>query len=143
MHTEAVRCRSKATPAGPGRRRLAGRLLSGLAVAFLAVDAAGKLLEVRAVVDGTAALGYPQGIVSSLGAVLLWCVLVYALPRTSALGAVLLTGYLGGAVAAHVRVGSPMISHVLFPTYVAALVWGGLVLRDPRVGRLLPVRREP
>lgn len=143
MHTEAVRSRSKAGPDGPGRRRLAGRLLSGLAVAFLAVDAAGKLLEVRAVVDGTAALGYPRGIVSSLGAVLLWCVLVYVLPRTSALGAVLLTGYLGGAVAAHVRVGSPMLSHVLFPTYVAALLWGGLVLRDPSVGRLLPVRREP
>lgn len=67
---------------------------------------------------------------------------MHVLPRTSAVGAVLLTGYLGGAVATHVREGSPLLSHVLFPTRVAALVWGGLVLRDPSVGRLLPVRRE-
>ena len=73
--------------------------------------------------------------------ILLSCVVAYAVPRTSALGALLLTGYLGGAVATHVRVANPLFSHVLFPTYVAALLWGGLILRDARLRALLPIRR--
>lgn len=126
------------------RRRAprAGRVLSGVAVAFLLFDAAGKLLQVQPVVDGTLQLGYPRSTVFPLGALLLACVLTYLAPRTAVLGALLLTGYLGGAVATHVRVGSPLFSHVLFPTYVAALVWGGLLLRDPRLGVFLPIRRE-
>lgn len=126
------------------RRRApwAGRILSGVAVAFLLFDAAGKLLQVQPVVDGTLQLGYPRSTVFPLGALLLCCVLTYLAPRTAVLGALLLTGYLGGAVATHVRVGSPLFSHVLFPAYVAALVWGGLLLRDPRLGVLLPIRRE-
>ena len=125
------------------RRRVpwAGRLLSGVAAAFLLFDAAGKLLQVQPVVDGTLQLGYPRDAVFRLGALLLGCVLTYLAPRTAVLGALLLTGYLGGAVATHVRVGSPLLSHVLFPTYVAALVWGGLLLRDPRLGVFLPIRR--
>lgn len=130
------------SPTHSGRRRRAGRLLSGVAAGFLLLDATGKLLQLPPVVDGTLQLGYPPGSVFPLGVVLLCCVLVYALPRTSVLGALLLTAYLGGAVATHVRVASPLLSHVLFPTYVAALVWGGLVLRDPRLGALLPLRRE-
>jgi hypothetical protein len=117
-----------------------GRVLSGLAVAFLLFDGAGKLFEVQPVIDGTKQLGYPPDIVFGLGVTLLSCLLTYLVPRTSVLGAVLLTGYLGGAVATHVRVGNPLFTHVLFPTYVAALLWGGLILRDPRLRAFLPWR---
>ena len=117
-----------------------GRIISGLAVAFLVFDSVGKLLEVQPVIEGTKQLGYPPDIVFSLGVTLLSCVLAYLVPRTSVLGAVLLTGYLGGAVATHVRVGNPLFTHVLFPTYVAALLWGGLMLRDARLRALLPRR---
>jgi hypothetical protein len=79
--------------------------------------------------------------VFGLGVILLSCVVAYAIPRTSVLGALLLTGYLGGAVATHVRVANPLFSHVLFPTYIAALLWGGLILRDARLRALLPIRR--
>lgn len=119
-----------------------GRALSWLAVMFLLFDSAGKLLEVQPVIDGTLQLGYPHDVVFSLGAILLSCVVAYVIPHTSVLGAVVLTGYLGGAVATQVRVGNPLFSHVLFPTYVAALVWVGLVLRDPRLQSFLPLRRE-
>ena len=125
----------------PGRARWTGAGLSGLAVPFLLFDSAGKLLQVQPVIDGTLALGYPREVVLPLGVILFACVAVYAMPRTAVLGAILLTGYLGGAVATHVRVGSPLFSHVLFPTYVAAAVWGGLILRDPRLRIFLPLRR--
>jgi hypothetical protein len=117
-----------------------GRVLSGLAVAFLIFDSVGKLLEVQPFIDGTKQLGYSPDIVFSLGVTLLSCLLTYLVPRTSVLGAVLLTGYLGGAVATHVRVGNPLFTHVLFPTYVAALLWGGLMLRDTRLRAFLPWR---
>jgi hypothetical protein len=115
-----------------------GRAISGLAVAFLVFDSAGKLLEVQPAIEGTKQLGYPPDIVFSLGMVLLSCVLIYLVPRTSVLGAVLLTGYLGGAVATHVRVGNPLLTHVLFPVYVAASLWSGLVLCDVRLRAFLP-----
>ena len=92
------------------------------------------------VIDGTKQLGYPPDIVFSLGVTLLSCVLAYLVPRTSVLGAVLLTGYLGGAVATHVRVGSPLLTHVLFPLYIAVLLRGGLYLRDERVRALIAPR---
>ena len=128
--------------AGSRRRLWTGRVLSGLAVLFLVFDSAGKLLQVRPVIDGTIQLGYPRDIVFSLGVILLSSVVAYVIPRTSVLGALLLTGYLGGAVATHVRVANPLFSHVLFPTYVAALLWGGLILRDARLRAFLPIRRE-
>ena len=109
---------------------------------FLLFDSTGKLLQVQPVIDGTIQLGYPRDIVFSLGVILLSCVVAYVIPRTSVLGALLLTGYLGGAVATHVRVENPLFSHVLFPTYVAALLWGGLILRDARLRSFLPIRRE-
>jgi DoxX-like family len=118
----------------------AGRILSGVGVLFLTFDAVAKLLRLQPVIEATAQLGYRPGVIVPLGAVLLSCVLVYVVPRTSLLGALLLTGYLGGAVATHVRVGSPLFTHVLFPTYVAALVWGGLLLRDRRLQAFLPWR---
>jgi DoxX-like protein len=117
-----------------------GRTLSALAVLFLALDSAGKLLEVPPVMAGSTQLGYPASTVFGLGMTLLLCLIAYVMPPTSALGAVLLTGFLGGAVATHVRVGSPWLTHTLFPVYVASLVWGGLLLRDPRVRALLPWR---
>ena len=120
---------------------LLGRILSGIAVLFLLFDSTGKLLQVQPVIDGTLQLGYPRDVIFALGVIQLTCVLAYVFPRTSVLGALLLTGYLGGAVATHVRVHSPMFSHVLFPTYVAALIWGGLILRDARLQAFLPVRR--
>jgi hypothetical protein len=122
------------------RRRWAGRALSGLAVAFLLFDSAGKLFQVPPVVEGTLRLGYPRDLVFTLGVILLTCVLVYVIPRTSVLGALLLTGYLGGAVATHVRVESPLLTHALFPVYVAAILWAGLLLRDGRLRGLLPMR---
>ena len=124
--------------AGSRRALWTGRVLSGLAVAFLIFDSVGKLLEAQPFIDGTKQLGYPPDIVFSLGVTLSSCVAAYLVPRTSVLGAVLLTGYLGGAVATHVRVGSPLFTHVLFPTYVAALLWGGLMLRDARLRAFLP-----
>ena len=122
-------------------QRTVGRLLSWLAILFLLFDSVGKLLLVQPVIEGSRQLGYSPNTVFGLGAVLLGCVRVYLVPRTSALGALLLTGYLGGAVATHVRVGSPLFTHVLFPTYVAAVVWGGLLLRRPALRVILPVRR--
>lgn len=118
-----------------------GRFLSSVAVLFLLFDGAGKLFEVQPVIDGTLQLGYPRDVVFTLGVILLTCVAAYVVPRTSVLGALLLTAYLGGAVATHVRVENPLFSHVLFPTYVAALLWGGLILRDARLRALLPMRR--
>lgn len=87
--------------------------------------------------EGTLQLGYPASVLPGLGILLLACTLLYAIPRTSVVGAVLLTGYLGGAAATQVRVGNPLFTHVLFPTYFAALVWGGLFLRDRRVRNLV------
>jgi hypothetical protein len=116
-----------------------GRTLNGLAVAFLLFDAGMKLLKLPVAVEGTTTLGYPSGSVFGIGVVLLVCTALYILPSTSILGAVLLTGYLGGAVATQVRVGNPLFSHILFPTYVAALIWGSLYLRDARVRALVPL----
>lgn len=111
----------------------AGRVMSGVATLFLLFDSVLKLMRLPPVIEGAKQLGYPTAVVFGLGVVLLVCVLTYAAPRTSTLGAVLLTGYLGGAVATHVRVADPLFSHTLFPVYVAVLIWGGLFLRDARV----------
>jgi len=115
-----------------------GRVLGALGAGMLVLDSVGKLLQVDAVVTTTEALGYSPNLVFPLGIILLGCVLVYLLPATSTVGAVLLTGYLGGAIATHVRVGSPLLTHILFPAYVAALLWGSLLLRDPRLRELAP-----
>ena len=112
-----------------------GRLLSGLAVAFLALDGALKLIPLPIVTETMARLGWPADVATArmLGLLLLGATLLYALPRTAMLGAVLLTGYLGGAVATHLRIGSPLFSHVLFGVYIGAILWAGLWLRDPRL----------
>jgi len=114
-----------------------GRVLSGLPVLFLLVDATMKLIVVEPVKEAMTRLGYPTGTAAPIGLVLLACVVLYLVPRTSILGAVLLTGFLGGAIATHVRVEDPLFSHTLFPIYVAAMLWGGLFLREPRVRALI------
>ncbi|GLH72698.1 membrane protein [Geothrix limicola] len=118
-----------------------GRVLSTLPILFLLFDGVVKVLRLPPVLEGTAKLGYPLGVVVPLGLTLLVCTVLYAIPRTSVLGAIFLTGYLGGAVASHVRVGDPLFSHALFPTYFAVLIWGGLFLRDARLRALLPFAR--
>lgn len=110
-----------------------GRVLSGVAVLFLAFDAAMKLLQVPMAVEGTIQLGYPASSLLVIGLIQVVCLAVYLVPRTAILGAVLWTGYLGGAIATHLRVGNPLFTHMLFPIYVAALLWGGLWLRDRRL----------
>jgi len=114
-----------------------GRVLSGIAVLFLAFDAVMKIVMAPQAVEGTTQLGYPAHVLFSLGLLQILCLAVYLIPRTAILGAVLWTGYLGGAIATHVRVGSPLFTHTLFPIYVAALLWGGLWLRDRRVHALI------
>lgn len=118
----------------------AGRILSGLPALFLLLDGVAKLAQPVQVVDGTKELGYPVSVILPLGIVLLTCTILYIIPRTSVLGAILLTGYLGGAVATHVRVEHPMFTHTLFPTYLGVMLWAGLYLRDVRLQALLPLR---
>lgn len=118
----------------------AGRGLSAVAVLFLLFDAVGKLLEIPPVVAGSTALGYPAGTVFTIGMIELVCVVAYLIPSASVLGAVLLTGYLGGAIATHLRVLNPLFTHTLFPIYVALFVWGGLFLRDAGLRAFLPWR---
>jgi hypothetical protein len=118
----------------PSQARLwTGRILSGIAVLFMTMDGMVKVLRLAPALQGTVELGYPESAVVPIGILALIGVVLYAIPRTSVLGAIWLTGFLGGAVATHVRVGNPLFTHTIFPTYVAALMWGGLVLRRPRV----------
>ena len=118
-----------------------GRILSGLAVAFLLFDAIIHVMKPAPVVDGFAKLGFPLSVAVPLGIIELVCVALYVIPRTSVFGAILLSGYLGGAIASQVRIGSPMISTTLFPIYVALFLWGGLYFRDDRVRALIPASR--
>ena len=122
------------------KRSIAGYVLTGLVAAFLAFDTVMKLLQLAPAVQGTTELGYPAGTVVVIGAIELVCLVLYLIPRTSVLGALVLTGYLGGAIATHLRVGSPLPTHTLFPIYVALMVWGGLYLRESRLRELLPFR---
>jgi len=116
-----------------------GLVLTTLAALFLTFDTVLKVLKLGPAVEGTVSLGYPLDSVRVIGIIELVCLVLYVVPRTSVLGALLLTGYLGGAIATHVRIGNPLFTHVLFPVYVALLVWGGLYLRDPRLRALLPL----
>ena len=123
-----------------GRSRTIGWVLSGLMIAFLLVDAAMKLLALPNVLEAQAPLGFAGAATArGLGALLLSCTLLYAVPRTAVLGAILLTGYLGGAVATHVRVGDPLFTHILFGVYMGVLLWLGLYLRDARLRELVPL----
>jgi hypothetical protein len=118
-----------------------GRVMSTLATLFLLMDGIMKLIKPAPVVEATVRLGYPESVILGLRIVLLICVILCVIPGTSILGAILLTGYLGGAVATHVRVGNPLFSHTLFPVYLAFLIWGGLFLREERLRALIPWQR--
>ena len=115
--------------------------MSGLMVAFMLFDSLSKLALERHVVAATTQIGYPLDVIRPLGAIGLACTLLYAIPRTATLGAILLTAYLGGAIASKVRIEDPLFSSVLFGVYFGILVWGGLFLRDPQLRALMPLRR--
>ena len=117
----------------------AGRIMSGLPALFLLVDGIMKLFKPAVVVQATVELGYPESVIVGLGVTLLTSTLLYLISRTSVLGAILLTGYLGGAVATHVRVGGP-IFNIIFAVIVGTLLWGGLWLRDGQLREMLPLR---
>ncbi|WVT73545.1 DoxX family protein [Sinorhizobium chiapasense] len=129
-------------PVPTARSVILGRVLSGVLVAFLVFDAAIKLVPLQVVTETVVALGYPAdpALARLLGVLTLLCTLLYVIPRTSILGAILLTGYLGGAMATHLRAGSPLFTHLLFGFYLGVIAWGGLWLRDPRLRSLIPFK---
>lgn len=119
----------------------AGRIISGLVVLFLVFDSVIKLMQIEPVRASFAELGYPVAIAPVIGIIEAICVVLYLLPRTAILGAVLLTGLLGGAIASHLRLGDPLFTHVLFGVYVGVLAWAAVWLRDAHLRSLLPWRR--
>lgn len=118
-----------------------GRVMSGLVVLFLLFDSVIKLMAIPVVGETLAALGYAPELARGLGVLTLAATVLYAIPRTSVLGAILLTGLFGGAMASHLRVDNPVFSHLLFGLYLGLLAWGGLYLRNPRLRALLPLVR--
>ena len=118
----------------------AGRIMSALPVLFLIFDSVIHIMKPAPVREGFAKLGYSLSLAVPLGIIELICLVLYVIPRTSVLGAALLTGYLGGAVATNLRAGAPLFSNVLFPVYLGVLLWGGLYLRDERLRAVFPVR---
>jgi len=127
-----------------GRSRIAGIagiVCTSVAALFLAFDTILKVLRLDPAVEGTTSLGYPADSVLWIGGLEMVCLVLYLLPRTTFLGALLMTGYLGGAVATHVRIASPLMTHTFFPVYVALVLWAGLYLREPRLRALAPFRR--
>jgi hypothetical protein len=123
--------------------RWVGRILSGLAVVFLMIDGAIKLVPWPIVTETMDRMGYgsSDALMRGLGAITIICTVLYAIPPTSILGAILLTGYLGGAIASHVRIDSPLFTHTLFGLYLGLMLWGGLWLRDRNLRRLIPFQR--
>src|SRR6266851_1233507 len=118
-----------------------GRVLSGLVMAFMVFDAVIHLMRPAPVVEAFAKLGLPLRLAVTLGIIELVCVVLYVIPRASILGAILLTGYLGGAVATNLRVGNPLFTYILSPVYFGMLIWGGLFFRDSQLRALIPLRR--
>jgi hypothetical protein len=118
-----------------------GRIMVAIAVLFMIFDGVLHIMNPQAVVDGFISLGYSDSLAIPLGIIELICLLFYIIPRTRVFGAILLTGYLGGAVASNVRIGSPFFSNILFPVYIAILLWGGLYLLDTKIGGILFSRK--
>ena len=133
---------AEGAPVSRSARRL-GRLLSGLVILFMLFDGAVKLVPWPIVTESMEKIGYgsSETLARSLGVISLVCTMLYAIPPTSFVGAILLTGYLGGAMASHLRIGSPLFTHILFGFYLGLMVWGGLWLRDGSLRTLLPFRR--
>ncbi len=127
------------TPASPVSKKALwiGRIMTALPVLMLLFSAVMKLINAPGVADGFTHLGWPTSLTFGLGLLEVSCAILYAIPRTAVLGAILVTGYLGGAIATHVRIGEPFIMQAIF----GVLVWGGLYLRDPRIRALIPLYR--
>lgn len=119
-------------------RKWTGRILTGLVAVFLLLDGGVKVVAPAFAAANSGQLGIPEHLVLPIGVIELLCLAAYLVPQTAALGALLLTGFLGGAIATHFRVGDPLLGYTLFPTYVAALLWAGLFLRDTRLRVLVP-----
>ena len=128
--------------ARPKWMQWAGWGMTGFMIAFLLFDSVSKLVLEHHVVEATTNIGYPLDVIRPLGVICLVCTILYAIPRTSIIGAILLTGYLGGAIASKVRIEDPLFSSILFGLYFGVLVWGGLYLRDERLRALIPLRRD-
>ncbi|MBV9511255.1 MAG: DoxX family protein [Caulobacteraceae bacterium] len=120
----------------------AGWAMSGLMIVFMLFDSIAKLALERHVIAATTEIGYPEHVIRPLGAIAFVCTLLYAVPRTAIFGAILLTAYLGGAVASKVRIDDPLFSSTLFGVYFGVLIWGGLYLRDPQLRAMIPVRGQ-
>lgn len=116
---------------------LTGRILTGVAMAFLIFDTVYKFTGAKEAVEGTAQLGFQAHHLPVIALIELACLVLFLIPRTSPIGAVLFTGYLGGAIVTHLRLDNPLFSHILFPTYLGTLIWVGLYLRDSRVRALI------
>lgn len=116
-----------------------GRVLGGIAVLFLTMDTVFKLVASNMAAEATAQLGYPAHLMPIIGVIEAILLVLYLIPRTSVFGALLWTGYLGGAIATHFRIGNPLLTHQLFPIYIATLLWLGLWLRDRRLRAVLPL----
>ena len=119
-----------------------GRIISTLATLFMLFDGIIHLLKVPAVIQAFQQLGYPLSVITPLAVIELICVVLYIIPRTSVLGAMLLTGYLGGAVDSNVRAGLPLFSYILFPVYVGVFLWAGLYLRSQKLRALIPLQNN-
>ena len=132
-----------AQPAASKAARWTGYAMSGLVILFLLFDGGIKLVPLEIVTETSAQIGLPPdaSFARLLGILTLIGVLLYAIPQTAVLGAILLTGYMGGAIATHLRIDSPLFSHTLFGVYLGLLIWGGLYLREPRLHTLIPFRR--
>lgn len=128
---------SVTAPAVSTARLWAARIMGGLVIAFMLMDSIFKFIPNEAVTTGTIELGYQAHHIPILGALGLISILLFALPRTQILGAILLTGYFGGAIATHVRLDNPLFSHILFPVYLAVLAWGSLCLKSEQLRKLI------
>ena len=123
-------------------QRWTSYVMSGLVILFMLADSIFKFIQPKEVVEGTLALGFAEHHLPIIGTLGLISTLLYAFPRTSILGAILLTGYFGGVVATHLRLDNPLFSHTLFTVYFGILIWGGLWLRNSKLRELLPLRRS-
>ena len=119
------------------KMKITGWVLSILAILLLLADGFGKLIKPEPVVKATLELGYPENTITTIGILLIICAIIYAIPRSALIGAILLTGFLGGAIATHFRINNPLFSHTLFPVYVLLLIWLGLYLRNASLRKLL------
>ncbi len=131
----------KENTANSKTRRLVGWVLTILAILFLLFDGVGKIVQPAPVIEATSQLGFPLNQINTVGIILLICTIIYAIPRFSLIGAILLTGFLGGAIAIQLRAGNPLFSNTLFPLYIAVFVWGGLILRTNILGKLVLTSR--